>query len=91
MLKALADETRWKIVGALLHEPMTVGELGELLGVSQYNVSKHIRILREARIVESHRQGQRVICEVAEGLKKQIQSNDAALDLGCCLFKFDDK
>src|SRR5262245_35439077 len=47
-LKALADQTRWAIVGELLHKPRTVSELTERLHVSQYNVSKHLRILREA-------------------------------------------
>ena len=48
MLKALADETRWRAVKELPAGPLTVNELSYRLGASQYNISKHLRILREA-------------------------------------------
>jgi hypothetical protein len=48
MLKALADETRWAIVRELLAETLTVSQVTERVKVSQYNASKHLRILREA-------------------------------------------
>jgi DNA-binding transcriptional ArsR family regulator len=60
MLKALADETRWRIVKELLARPLTVGEIVEHLDVSQYNVSKHVRVLREAGILETARDGKHV-------------------------------
>jgi DNA-binding transcriptional ArsR family regulator len=89
MLKALADETRWRIVRELLANPQTVGELVERLDVSQYNVSKHLRILREAGIIEMERQGKHVRCSVAEDFRKKLTRNETVLDLGCCTFKFD--
>ena len=52
-LKALGDKTRWRIVEVLLGEAVTVSELAERVKVSQYNASKHLRILREAGIVEA--------------------------------------
>jgi DNA-binding transcriptional ArsR family regulator len=88
MLKALADETRWRIVRELLDEPHTIGELVERIGVSQYNVSKHVRILREAGIVETERKGKHVQCRVAEDFRKKLTRNQMVLDLGCCTFKF---
>ena len=89
MLKALADETRWRIVRELLVEPLTVGEIVERLGVTQYNVSKHIRILREAGILETERDGKHVECRVAEDFRKRLVRGGNVLDLGCCTFRFE--
>jgi len=89
MLKALADETRWRIVRELLAEPRMVGELVKRLNVSQYNVSKHVRILREAGILETKRDGKHVLCRVAEDFRKRLTRGGNVLDLGCCTFRFD--
>jgi DNA-binding transcriptional ArsR family regulator len=88
MLKALADETRWRIVSELLAASRTVGELVERLEVSQYNVSKHLRILREAGIVTMERNGKHVHCSVADDFRKQLTRRKKVLDLGCCVFRF---
>lgn len=89
MLKALADETRWRIVSELLVAPLTVGELVGRLDVSQYNVSKHVRILREAGILETKRDGKHVECRVAEDFRTRLKRGGNVLDLGCCTFRFD--
>ena len=89
LLKALADDTRWRIVRELLASSRTVGEVVQRLEVSQYNVSKHLRILREAGIVETSREGKRVHCSVAEDFRKRLTRNETVLDLGCCTFRFD--
>lgn len=88
MLKALADETRWRIVRELLGAPRTVGELTERLKVTQYNVSKHVRVLREAGILETERDGKHVECRVAEDFRKRLARGGNVLDLGCCTFRF---
>ncbi|NJM55740.1 MAG: winged helix-turn-helix transcriptional regulator [Verrucomicrobiae bacterium] len=88
MLKALADEHRWRMVQTLLRETLSVSELGERLGMPQYNVSKHLAILREAGIVVTERDGKTVQCSVAPGFRAQIKRNDCRLDLGCCAFDF---
>ena len=86
MLKALADDTRWNIVRHLLKSPLTVGQLTEKLSATQYNISKHVRILREAGIVATERRGKHVECAVAEGFRKKLKKDE--LDLGCCTFSF---
>ncbi|HEV7924059.1 MAG TPA: metalloregulator ArsR/SmtB family transcription factor [Verrucomicrobiae bacterium] len=88
-LKALGDKTRWRIVQALLAGPVTVNELAERLDVSQYNVSKHLRILREARMVEATRRGKHVHCRIAPAFQRRVANNKNQLDLGCCVFRFD--
>ena len=90
MLKALADTTRWRMVHELLGGPLTVGEITERLGVSQYNVSKHLRILREAGIVTTEKEGRSVECRVTPAFRRRLSRNQNVLDLGCCTFRFDE-
>ncbi len=90
MLKALADQTRWRLVGELLKASRTVGELTERLEVTQYNASKHLRILREVGIVKQRKDGKHVKCSVAEDFRKPISGKRSELDLGCCTFRFDE-
>ncbi|HTA31625.1 MAG TPA: metalloregulator ArsR/SmtB family transcription factor [Candidatus Cybelea sp.] len=87
-LKALGDKTRWRLVQELLAGPGTVSELAERLGASQYNISKHLRILREVGIVEALRRGKRVHCRIAPSFQSRVAKNKNQLDLGCCVFRF---
>jgi DNA-binding transcriptional ArsR family regulator len=89
ILKALGDETRWRIVRELLKRTLTVNEIAERLGVTQYNVSKHLRILREAGIVVTEKDGKNLNCTVDAELKQRIARNRNQLELGCCSFRFD--
>jgi DNA-binding transcriptional ArsR family regulator len=88
-LKALSDNTRWRIVQELLLSPLTVSVLGEKLKVSQYNTSKHLRILREAGIVETAKKGKHVHCQIVPAFRHRVAKDKAQLDLGCCVFRFE--
>lgn len=88
-LKALADPTRLKLVEILLKGARHVNELAEELGTRQYNISKHLRILREAGIIVSERQGKEVYCEVLKEFRAKLKEGGWAVDLGCCSFRFD--
>jgi DNA-binding transcriptional ArsR family regulator len=88
-LKAMADETRWKIVRELLCRSLTVGELSSRLKVSQYNTSKHLRILREAGIVEADKDGRHLRCHIAPDFRRRVNKDNHQLDLGCCTFRFE--
>ncbi len=55
----LADPTRRRILDLLRERERPVGELVELLGLSQPGVSKHLRVLREAGLVEVRHDAQR--------------------------------
>lgn len=90
MLKAWADETRWRIVHELLNAPATVNGLtARISGASQYNVSRHLTILENAGIVEKRRDGKHVVCQITYGFRQQLARNKNVLDLGCCTFRFD--
>jgi DNA-binding transcriptional ArsR family regulator len=51
-LSALAEPTRLQIVELLRAKPRAVGEIVERLGLRQPQVSKHLRVLSEAGLVE---------------------------------------
>jgi DNA-binding transcriptional ArsR family regulator len=51
-LFALAEPNRLHIVELLREGPLTVGEIAERLGLQQPQVSKHLRVLHEAGLVD---------------------------------------
>lgn len=57
-LKALADGNRLRILRLLIERPRCVCELQAALGITQPSVSKQLRILEEAGLVDKNRQGQ---------------------------------
>jgi DNA-binding transcriptional ArsR family regulator len=88
-LKALGEETRLRILRLLYRKPLGVSEIAERLNVSQYNVSKHLRIMREAGLLEVHKSGKQRLYSVVPGLKAEVAANAHVLDLGCCTFRLD--
>ena len=58
IFQALSDPTRLKIVLALLHYEMCVGEIANMLGLSSSNTSHQLKILRLAKIVTYKKEGQ---------------------------------
>jgi DNA-binding transcriptional ArsR family regulator len=57
--EALADPTRRRILDLLRERPRLVGELVDLLMISQPGISKHLRVLREAGLVYVRQDAQR--------------------------------
>jgi len=55
--KALADETRQRIMAACCCQWCSVGELVDRVDVGQPTVSHHLQVLRQAGLVRSRRQG----------------------------------
>ncbi|MDQ1711897.1 MAG: ArsR family transcriptional regulator, arsenate/arsenite/antimonite-responsive transcriptional [Frankiaceae bacterium] len=56
-VRAVADPVRWRILGALAAEDLCVCHLTADLGLAQPLVSHHLRVLREAGLVEAERAG----------------------------------
>ena len=56
---ALAEPMRRRILDLLREHPRVVGELVELLDMSQPGISKHLRVLREAGLVRVRKAAQR--------------------------------
>lgn len=59
--KALGDPTRAHIVAALSQRALCVGELSELLDLSVSAISHQLALLRNLRIIRSHREGRRIV------------------------------
>ncbi|MCB0418126.1 MAG: helix-turn-helix transcriptional regulator [Bdellovibrionales bacterium] len=55
--KAMGDESRVKIIWSLAHGTLSVGQLSELLGMSQPAVSHHLRTLRNLKLVQVRKSG----------------------------------
>jgi ArsR family transcriptional regulator len=60
LCRALSDPKRLLIIEVLRDGPLTVGEVAEVLGLSQPNVSQHLAVLRERGVVSADRDGTRV-------------------------------
>ena len=65
------------------------GEIAETLNLPQYNVSKHLRVLREAELIELEKHGQQRLYALASAFAEHLAENKNVLDLGCCQFHFD--
>lgn len=88
-LRALGEENRLRILRLLLKERLSVNEISQRLQVSEYNVSKHLRVMREAGLLVIDKQGQQRFYRVADEFKTQAEAKHPVLDLGCCLFRID--
>lgn len=89
ILKALADRTRLRLMKALRHAPMGVNELTAQLGLTQYNTSKHLRVLKQAGIVDMRAAGNRREYFIAAPFRRRLEREGSTLDFGCCTFNFD--
>ena len=87
LLRVLADETRLAVVEGLLQGPRCVSEINEGLGVEPSLLSHHLRVLRDAGIVNAKRQGKQVFYELTRQVQGRKQGQ--AIDLGCCMITFD--
>ena len=67
--EVVAEPARREILDLLIEGPRPVGELVSQTGLSQPNTSRHLRILRQAGLVESTPDGQRRLYQLRpEGL-----------------------
>jgi DNA-binding transcriptional ArsR family regulator len=64
--RVLADPTRVRLLDQLRDGPATVGRLTEATGSSQQNVSKHLGILLQHRMVERRRDGTSSVYSVSD-------------------------
>ncbi|MBW1974438.1 MAG: winged helix-turn-helix transcriptional regulator [Deltaproteobacteria bacterium] len=67
VMKALSDPNRVKIIKMLSRRQLCVCELQEALGIAQPTVSKHLRILEEAGLVDKEKEGLWINYKLADG------------------------
>lgn len=61
VLQALSDDSRRTMLDTLRRGPATAGELADLLPIARPGVSRHLRVLREAGLVDVRKEAQRRI------------------------------
>jgi len=57
---ALSDSTRLRILSALAHHELSVGDLASMVGMSESATSHQLRLLRALRIVRGRKSGRQV-------------------------------
>jgi DNA-binding transcriptional ArsR family regulator len=62
---ALADPTRRAILARLASGEATVGELAEPFAISLPAISRHLKVLEHAALIERRREGQRLHCRLS--------------------------
>jgi ArsR family transcriptional regulator len=64
LCKAMANEHRQAILHIICDEERCVSDLAAEIGISVHNVSQHLRVLKERRLVASRKEGQSVYYRV---------------------------
>jgi ArsR family transcriptional regulator len=64
--RAVADETRWRIVRLVIDQALCVCELAEILGMPQSSASSHVQIIRKAGMLESETCGKWTYFRIAK-------------------------
>ena len=89
--KAMGNATRLQIIHELREHPMNVGEISQATGLGQHAISRQLRTLRNAGVVQNQRHANQIvykltdknIVEVCELVRKvltnQIQKQSKAL------------
>ncbi len=67
LLKALANERRLQVLCLLAGGERSVGELNELLDLSQSALSQHLAVLREEGLVNTRREAQMIYYSLTPG------------------------
>lgn len=89
VLKALADETRLRILESLLADEKCVSDLVRELGCPQPHISHHLRILRKSGVVEGLRDGKQVCYRISPIIQRALAHQEGkALNFGCCELRF---
>lgn len=94
VLKAIADETRMKILTLLLRHRFCVRGLARQLGLTEATVSQHLKVLREAGLLVGEKRGYFMHYDVERSLLCELASEIQALTTlereACDLAKRDD-
>jgi len=67
VMKALSDPNRVKMMKILQSRPLCVCEIKETLGIAQSTASKHLKLLEDAGLVQSFKDGLWVNYSLADG------------------------
>ncbi len=92
MFKAMSDGTRLKMIKSLFEGEKCGTDIANQLKLPQPQVAHHLGILKNASLLMSRREGQRVFYKLHPVLRKSIlKRKEKAIDLGCCKISFPEK
>lgn len=74
LFQALADPARFRIVEAMKSGECAVGDIVERMDIQQSGVSRHLRILTEAGIVQMRPDGQRRLYSLRKEIFDQLEA-----------------
>src|SRR4051812_29233054 len=86
VLRAAAEETRLRVLALLAEGELSVSDLTDILGQSQPRISRHLKVLVAAGLVERHREGawaffrladQSAAVRIAHSVLEAIDRNDS--------------
>ena len=84
VLKALSDETRMKLIKLLLGHDYCVRGLARRIGISEPAVSQHLKVLKEAGIIEGQKRGYYIHYEVNKEIIQEVARQlDQLVSLKC--------
>lgn len=66
LFKIFGDSTRIRILYVLFDTELCVGDIAEVLGMNQSAISHQLRVLKQARLVKSRREGKTVFYSLAD-------------------------
>ena len=72
LFQSLADPSRVRILALLRTMELSVGEIAQVLGQSQPRVSRHVRILGDAGLLDRHKEGSWVFLALTDDPRTQI-------------------
>lgn len=72
--RALADETRWRIIQLVHEEALCVCELADILQMPQSSVSSHLQIIRKAGLLASERREKWIYYRIEARMRPLIAS-----------------
>lgn len=64
LFKALGEPTRLKIIKLLADRELCVCDLEDIMQISQPRISQHLKVLKQAGLVNERKEGQRSICSL---------------------------
>ena len=78
VFRALADDTRLRIIQLLLLEELNVSELVEVLGIPQSSMSRQLKVLRDAGLIRDRRVGVTALCStvIQRSASTSVHSDD---------------
>ncbi len=80
--RGLGDINRLRILELLVSGPKNVSEIVELTGLSQPNVSAHLRCLRDCHLVKTRKLGRKTFYELADPLIAELlEKSDHVIQL----------